>query len=63
MYFLLLLRISKAFIAFNKCNISIFIRKYEAICNNFNILNNNKAKKVLEYYNNDITQDLKSFAI
>jgi len=63
MYFLLLLEIFGVFIAFNKYNINIFIKKYKVIYNNFNILNSSKIKKVLEYYINNITYNLKSFSI
>ena len=62
-YCLLLLGISGASIAFDRRNISIFIRKYKAIYNNFSILNSNKIKRVPEYYNNNITRDLESFTI
>ena len=49
--------------AFDGRNVSTFIRKYEAMCNNFGIPNSNKVERVPEYYNNNITRDLESFTI
>ena len=62
-YFLLLLKISKAFAVFNKYNINTFIKKYKVIYNNFNILNSNKVKRILKYYNNNIIYNLENFLI
>ena len=59
--FLPLLKTPEALTAFKEHNVTSFLKKYEAICNNFNIKEAVKVKKVLKYCENDIIYEVKSF--
>jgi hypothetical protein len=48
--------------AFDGRNVSTFIRKFEAMCNNFGVSNCNKARRIPEYCDDDVARDVESFA-
>jgi hypothetical protein len=54
-YLLSFLKILKTLSVFNERNITLFIKKYKSMYNNFNIKNEIKIKRISEYYKNNIT--------
>ena len=59
--FLLFSRTFKALSAFNKRNIIIFLEKFKLIYDNIEIKAKIKAKRISEYYENNIARELKRF--
>jgi hypothetical protein len=55
MHSLSLLKIPETLTAFEECNITDFLKKFEAMCNNFGINDVIKVKRISEYYEDDIT--------
>jgi len=62
MHPLLFFRTSEASAAFEDYNINYFLKKFEAIYNNFSINEKIKLRRILKYYKNNIIKKIKNFA-
>jgi hypothetical protein len=50
-------------LTFNSRNVTSFLKKYESICDNYQIQTPIRLKKVSEYYKNDVVREIKMFII
>jgi hypothetical protein len=61
MHLLPLSGLSEAPPTFNNRNVSFFLKKYESICNNYQIQEAIRLKKMSKYCKDDITREIETF--